>query len=44
VIADEDNERALQPAHVGKRVGFAVHAFECEVARLPTEVANANAR
>ena len=40
VIADEDDERALRPAHVGKRVGFSVHAVEREVARFPTEVAN----
>jgi hypothetical protein len=41
VIANEDDERALWPAHVGKRVAFAVHTFELEVARLPAEVANA---
>jgi hypothetical protein len=34
-------ERALWPAHVGKRIAFAVDAFELEVAGLPAEVANA---
>ena len=41
VIADEDDERALRPAHVGERIGLAVDALEREVARLPAEVADA---
>jgi hypothetical protein len=41
VIADEDDERALRPAHVGERVAFTVHTFELEVTGLPAEVANA---
>jgi hypothetical protein len=40
VIADEHNERALRPAHVGKRVGFPVHASEREVLRTPREITN----
>jgi hypothetical protein len=34
VIADEDNERAFRPAHVGKSVRFAVNGLERKVARL----------
>ena len=41
MIADEDDEGALATAHVGERIGLAVHAFELEVARPPAEVADA---
>src|SRR6202035_4343066 len=41
MIADENNERAVRPAHIGKRVGFSVGALERKVTRLPAEVANA---
>src|SRR2546423_10764244 len=40
MIADEGNECALAPAHVGKRIRLSVHAAEREVARLPAEFAN----
>src|SRR5262249_52997259 len=40
VIANESDQRALRPAHVGERVGLAVHALEPELARLPAEVAD----
>ena len=41
MIADEDNERALGPTHVGERVAFSIHTLEREVGRFPAEVANA---
>src|SRR5262249_37606717 len=44
VVADEDDERALRPAHVGERIGPAVHACEREVLRLPAKVANGGFR
>ena len=40
VIADENNERTLWPARIGKRVGFSVDALERKVTRFPAEVAN----
>jgi hypothetical protein len=40
VIADKNDERAVRATHVGKRIAFAVHTFELEVARLLAEVAN----
>jgi hypothetical protein len=39
VIADEDDERALRPAHVGERIGPAVNGRQREVARLPADFA-----
>jgi hypothetical protein len=41
VIANEDNERALQPAHVAKCPDFSIHTLKREVVGLPAEVANA---
>jgi hypothetical protein len=40
VIADEDDKRTFWSSYVGERIGFAVCAFEGEVARLPTEGTN----
>ena len=34
VIADENNERALRPAHIGKRVGFSFDALARKVMRF----------
>jgi hypothetical protein len=34
LIACENDERAIQPAHVGERIGFSVGALEREVVRL----------
>src|SRR4029079_14789263 len=36
-----NDDSALRPAHVGKRVVFVVDTFELEVARLPAEIGNA---
>jgi hypothetical protein len=41
VIADENDERALRPAHIGKRIGFSINALERKVRRFPGKVANA---
>ena len=41
VIATENDERAVWPAHVCECIGLPINTLECEVGSRPAEVANA---